>query len=488
MGKERLNVGQLRGFYWTVARALVALALASCSGGQSGTDGDSPMCLLDEGAAVELDQPWLGLTVGEHVALLNTEWSVDDGTGSLETIPVKLSVDAEAAVHHQSVGEDCTPSEGSVSLAATIHVTVGEAFDFGASGSLLTLTTDGASLFADFCWDSEAQTASLMGESCPGDLTHGRLTLHLDYQPEFFGVGSYRLNQLWIDWAPQSSDFDWDIYQQVPVYDTPERHRPLPEVEDVCTEQESVEAGSFDTEADARAAVTGTWALCDAEHSSPFAGVEISSNDTWKAIVGEAGTLSVSHGFEREGTIRWWDTSEQNERPGYFQLDLVGPHWWFPAGSIHLSASGNTLDLSSTKLVRIDQAVESEPAPDAKAGDRLGDAGCTSGETDMQDLGTSAADVNRNLAGEYVGCAGLSGSLRFDAAGNVTLLGADGEELQTVSFTVVQTLSDTAQLWVDDETWSPVLSSRPVKLWIRRTRKSVPPEELETWVLSARPE
>jgi len=313
--------------------------------------------MRDEGAAVELEHPWVGLTVAEHVALLNTVWSVREGSGPLEPIPLELSVDAEAAVLHHLVGDEDCPDAESLSLDVTIDLRLAEGFDFVARGALLTLTTDGAYLYADFCWDSETQTASLMEESCQG--------------------------------------------------------------------------------------------------------------------------------FEREGTIRWWDTSEQNERPGYFQLDLVGPQWWFPAGAIHLSASGNTLDLSGSKLVRIDQAVDTEPL-EAKAGDRLGEAGCESGEDDLQNFAASAADVRRNLVGEYVGCGELSGSLRFDATGKVTLLGADDEELQTLSFTVVETLGDTAHLQVGNETWYPVLSSRPVKLLIHRTNSEL--EALEPWVLSARAE
>jgi len=488
-----------------VARSVAAITLVGCSGGQSGTDSSEYVsCQYDDGETIELEQPWLGLTAAEHVALLNTEWSVQyvpfvDNTESnmigpdelQEAIPLALSVDVdEAVLRHPLETEECEQSQDILSLDASVHVTLGDTFEFVADGPLLTLTADGAFLHQQFCWDSETHTASLAEASCDGGAAAGSITLELRYRPS--EPSGYVLDRFRIYWdSATTDDYERAVVNQTPLPEPPPAHRPLPEVEQLCALEESVDAGSFDTEADAKAAVTGTWALCDAERSWPFAGVEISSEGTWNAIVAEEGSLRVSQGFEQEGTLRFWDTSEQNERPGFFQVDLIGPHWWFPAGAIFLSASGNTLDLSESRLVRIDPAIDpaidTEPAPDANAGDRLGEAACTSAETGMQDYAKSADDVRRNLAGEYVGCEGVSGSLKFDAAGKVTLPAPDGAEPQTLSYTVVQTKDNTAQLTVGNETWWPALSSTPAKLWIYRESNSNF-EQLETWVLSALPD
>lgn len=488
----------------SVAHSVAALTLLGCSGGQSGTDSsDYFSCEYDAGEVVELDQPWLGLTAAEHVALLNTEWSVQhvpftDNTESnmleprdpQEALPLALSVDVDEAIlqHPLDTEKKCEHEPDILSLDASIHVTLGDAFDFVARGPFLTLTSNGAYIYQQFCWDSETHTASRAEASCDGGVAPGAITLELKYQAESSEPGGYVLDRFRIYWdSATTDDYERAVANPTPLPEPPPVHRPLLEVQEICNLEESVEAGSFDSETAAKAAVIGTWALCDAERSWPFAGVEISSKGTWNAIVAEEGSLRISQGFEQEGTLRFWDTSEQNERPGFFQVDLIGPGWWFPAGAIFLSASGNTLDLSESRLVRIDQAVDSEPPPDANAGDRLGQAGCTSAETGMQDYAKSAADVRRNLAGEYLGCEGVSGSLKFDAAGRVTLPAADGEEPQTLSYTVVQTKDDTAQLTVGNETWWPALSSSPLKLWIYRESNSNF-EQLETWVLSAVPE
>ena len=266
----------------------------------------------------------------------------------------------------------------------------------------------------------------------------------------------------------------------------------------------------FATGADALASIHGTWIRCRAAGGQPHAGLQIADDGSWRTLVWQDGELVARGGFQREGFLE--DPIDTHAKGfngvGYFQINLRGPGVWMPAhlwGDVLLvtaDAAPPDLDEHTSVYVRSTREVAAAPNPFA-SGQRAGAPACAIPESGTID--PEVDDLDHVLVGAWTLCSGemLEGftGLRFDGAGQVTLLNGDGSELATKSYRTVRPTTMPVLLPVllpratnllfpavdatgaaDD--WSIILSDRPLKLWIS---VEGPYTLRRTTVFSARP-
>jgi hypothetical protein len=108
--------------------------------------------------------------------------------------------------------------------------------------------------------------------------------------------------------------------------------------------------------------------------------------------------------------------SRSDGSPGDFLLVLTQPRaLWIAAGTdIEFSASGSSFGgweyLDLAKTVR---PAAASRAPDFERGRRAGRSACSSAESELEPF-ANEAELHAGLAGEWVGCSGYHGRLRFD--------------------------------------------------------------------------
>lgn len=225
--------------------------------------------------------------------------------------------------------------------------------------------------------------------------------------------------------------------------------------------------------------LVGTWIRCSGPDQPFSAGLQVSSDGTWQQLALDADRLVTHGGFQSEGTVSILDVAFNN-RPGSFQVDLVGPRIWMSA-----QLWGDQLQVDRWQLrgpditsvyVRSDLVADSVASSYA-ARDRAGAAACSAAEAGTLDL-TPGAELDSALEGDWTLCSGELPQgqtlLRFDGTGSVSFFDAQGTALGTHRYTVVLletmpvAVPRAMALVLDDNTdFDIAISERPLKLWMQ---------------------
>jgi len=231
----------------------------------------------------------------------------------------------------------------------------------------------------------------------------------------------------------------------------------------------------FTTSAQATTAMIGRWLRCRDDADPAYAGIEIGGDGTWRDLMWEDGALVARGGLDHEGIVEApVDTSVVNNRVGLFQIGIRGRtrarsgHLWgdkmifFPYDSTQ-----------SAVFVRTNRVPTVASNPFAPR-ERAGAAGCAVAEEMLTDL--PANQTNATLAGRWTLCSGdlleAETALDFDGQGGVRFLDAASGVLRMGSYqpvnpaTIPSTYLYTTLIFDDLQTWTIVLSQKPLKLWM----------------------
>lgn len=246
----------------------------------------------------------------------------------------------------------------------------------------------------------------------------------------------------------------------------------------------SAQYTAFSSAAEAAAAPVGNWIRCRDAGGSPHAGLQVSADGTWRHAIWESDRFVIQRGLTHEGIVRPpIDTSENNGRPGFYQVDL--------AGDLATRATriwGDRMivsDLASNAppeavYVRTSRPFAERPVP-FQPRERAGAAACAHPEEGIVEM-ASSTELTPILAGRWTLCSGnlldeLAG-IHFEGADSVTLTYAGPTPPRTTTYRVSTNpgpfpgIRSATLILADDTTWEVILSERPLKIFL-----TTPPSE-----------
>jgi hypothetical protein len=168
------------------------------------------------------------------------------------------------------------------------------------------------------------------------------------------------------------------------------------------------------SESEVREKVAGSWVLCQNPFLTNFAGFTVAPNGAVTDLLVEGDAIVSRGGFQHEGNLQVFDTSDMNEAPGLFQIGAL--NW---GGFYYQGALVNSDERGVSVLMPTTATFDSLPNPFASL-ERAGTAACGTAEAEVATL-EDVDTLGSLLLGAWTRC---SGSLP-NGAEHVTFNGPD---------------------------------------------------------------
>jgi hypothetical protein len=247
----------------------------------------------------------------------------------------------------------------------------------------------------------------------------------------------------------------------------------------------------FATQADAKAAMTGTWVRCRAFGGLAHAGLQISADGSWRHLTWDGGALVTGGGLGHGGTLgaAMVSTNAQGLPGGSFLVPIdgaVGGLAYLAQNRLFVGYNGGPPGQPDI-YVLTERAVKTGSVNAYAKGARGGQDACA-----VADLGSFdpklGAPIEAALAGEWTVCDGdpIEGyaRVRFDGHGSATFLDEMGRVVLTSPYELFADLKGMPQLPplpyaalnftnsspAVDIGWDIYMSERPLKLLVSDLR------------------